>query len=61
MRIYAIKTNVPYGEYVEIVCARDKRHARKICENMYKGDILEIKLIKPLRKAGRIFFGGSQE
>lgn len=61
MRIYAIIENVPYGEYVHIVCAKSRKQAEKLVKLDSDGKIQEIKLIKEGKSPKLILKGGCRE
>jgi hypothetical protein len=60
-KIYAIRVNVPYGEYTHIICAKNRNRAIKMVDLSYEGKITEIKLISILKEEKELFVGGSQE
>lgn len=62
MRIYAIRIDMDYGEYVQVVCAKSKRQAEKMVKLDYNNSkIAEVKLIKMTKEPQTLFYGGSVE
>ncbi len=60
-KIYAIRFNVPYGEFLYIISAKDRREARALTPLDYDGKIVEMKQIKPTKKSKLLIMGGSRE